>query len=146
MRLLIAFPSDLKATAYFQTQFLLSKLFTFLWGPVAPLKSLRGRFLSYSLQKMGFSSLISPQSLSPSHRKARGTQIFVVWHFVCVDEQVRGALKRQPDRHLEQTYQPYHKQCRCYQTPTGKGSNPRKACSKWAERHSSGERWKQSPK
>lgn len=62
---------------------------------------------------MGFSSLISLQSLSPSHRNARETQIFVVAHFVCVGGQVRGASKKKTSRHITNIY---HRQCPHYQT------------------------------
>lgn len=42
-------------------------------------------------QCVGLSSLISPQSLSPSHRYERGMQMLVDWHFVCSGWQVLSA-------------------------------------------------------
>ena len=54
-------------------------------------------------QWVGLSSLISPQSLSPSHKYVRGMQMFVLWHLVKPDWQVRSALKRR-QKHLIDTY------------------------------------------
>lgn len=44
-----------------------------------------------SPQCVGLSSLISPQSLSPSHRYDRGMQMLVDWHLVCSGWQVLSA-------------------------------------------------------
>lgn len=83
-------------------------------------------FWSYSPQYMGFSSLISLQSLSPSHRKARETQIFVVAHFMWVGGQVRGALKKK-----KQIYHKYISQTVPMLPDPGNRSNHRKAQLVW---------------
>ncbi len=49
------------------------------------------KLLLNSPQCVGLSSLISPQSLSPSHRYERGMQMLVDWHFVCSGWQVLSA-------------------------------------------------------
>lgn len=64
-------------------------------------------------QKRGFSSLISPQSLSPSHKKERGIQIVEFIHFTYPGWHVRSAGKRQPDKQFGTYSSHVHHICPC---------------------------------